>query len=303
MVANPLRITVLAGGPSAERSVSLDSGRSIADALRLRGHDVFMSDINADDLSALDRRADVVFSALHGEWGEDGQLQRILESRGIKYVGSNSETSAITIDKIETKQRLVAIDIPTPAFELWTADTLKSRQAPAIPIPVIVKPVDQGSSVATTIVREVKDFPAAVRLTIDTFHRALVEQFITGDEFTVGILGGTALPPLCIRPKRSFYDFTAKYEDDSTEYLFDAGHPRAVYESMSRMSERIFAHLHCRHLARIDWMVDRDNRVWFLEVNTLPGFTSHSLVPKAAKHIGIEFGELCDRLVRMALES
>src|SRR4029077_7497605 len=115
------------------------------------------------------------------------------------------------------------------------------------------------------------------KLTIDAFERALVEQFITGDELTVGFLGDTALPPIIIRPKREFYDYAAKYEDDATEYLFDAGHPRAVYDECARMSARIFKDLGCRHLARIDWMIDRDNRPWFLEVNTLPGFTSHSL--------------------------
>ncbi|MFO0840495.1 MAG: D-alanine--D-alanine ligase [Phycisphaerae bacterium] len=301
VVTDKLRITVLAGGPSAEREVSLQSGAAIAAALRRRGHDVHVADINADDCSALDRRANVIFSALHGTFGEDGQLQSILERRGIAFVGSDAAASRCAIDKVHTKQRAIAAGIDTPEFVVLDSIDLSAAQRLLDAGPVVVKPVDQGSSVLTTVVRRREDFEPAVRAVIDAYGRALVERCILGDEITVGILGEQPLPPICIRTQRGFYDYQAKYVDDDTKYLFDAGHSPAMLERAQNLSLRIFDLLGCRHLARVDWMVDRDERLWFLEINTLPGFTSHSLVPKAAARIGISFDALCDRLARMAL--
>jgi D-alanine-D-alanine ligase len=297
-----LRVTVLCGGPSAEREVSLDSGRAVADALRRRGHEVFVADVGPDNLAALDHPADVVFPALHGPFGEDGTIQRIMAERGIRFVGANARASALAMDKVASKNIARSAGIETPPFEVWVASTLATRTQPALPLPVIVKPVDQGSSVATTIVREPQAFLPAVRLAINQFQRALVEQFIHGHEVTVGIVGGEPLPPICIRPKREFYDYQAKYQDNATEYLFDAGYPGGVGERAQALSRQIFDLVGCRHLARVDWMLDREERLWFLEINTLPGFTSHSLVPKAAQRSGISFDDLVERLVWMALE-
>ncbi len=302
MKTRTLRITVLAGGPSAEREVSLASGAAIAAALRRRGHAVLVADIGPDDLAALDEPADVVFPALHGPFGEDGTVQRLMQDRGLRYVGSDATASATAMDKVATKALVAADGIDTPAHEVWDAGTLTTRSRPDIALPVIVKPTDQGSSVATTIVRTPDEFPPAVRKTLAASQHALVEQFIDGDELTVGIVGRRTLPPICIRSKRGFYDYTAKYEDDATEYLFDAGHPAELLERAQDLSLRVFDRLGCRHLARVDWMVDRTGRLWFLEINTLPGFTSHSLVPKAAAHTGLPFDELVERLVRMAHE-
>jgi len=318
----PLRVTVLCGGPSAERAVSLQSGRAVADALRRRGHDVFIADIGWDQLEALDQPADVVFPALHGTFGEDGTVQRMLEERHIPFVGADSCASAIAIDKVASKTRVREIGLETPAFEVWNGATLQSpsgsaghkqspsgsegpvfppRTAPDVPWPVVVKPIDQGSSVATTIVRAPDAFLPCVRDVVAGFGKALVEQFIDGDEITVGIVGEQTLPPICVRPKREFYDYEAKYVDDATEYLFDA-QPAALLEESQRLSRRVFECLGCRHLARVDWIAGRDGRLWFLEINTLPGFTSHSLVPKAAARAGISFDELVERLVFMAYE-
>ncbi len=296
MSASTLRILVLAGGPSAERDVSLDSGRAIAEALRRRGHAVTVADIRPDQLAALDGPFDVVFPALHGTFGEDGQLQRILEDRGVRFVGSGSRASEIAIDKVRTKQRALQLGIRTPEYEV-----VAPAGAALLSPPVVVKPIDQGSSVETTIVREPAALPGAVERVVRIFGGALVERFIAGDELTVGILDGRALPPICIRPKTAFYDYRAKYQDDRTEYLFDAGLPIGALAYARRESERLFADLHCRHLARIDWMVDPDGQAWLLELNTLPGFTSHSLLPKAAEKTGVPFDELCDRLARLAL--
>jgi D-alanine-D-alanine ligase len=292
-----LCVTVLAGGPSAEREVSLASGQAVAEALRRRGHDVLLADIGPDNLATLDHAADVVFPALHGTFGEDGTIQRIMEEHGIRFVGSGSRASALAIDKVATKQLAADLGIPTPAYEVVTPPG-----EPTLPLPVMVKPIAQGSSVGTTIVRDARELTPTVQAVAGTYGRALVERFVPGDELTVGILGEQTLPPICIQPNRDFYDYEAKYRDEHTEYLFETGHSSALLERVSALSRSIFEALDCRHLARVDWMVESDGRPWFLEVNTLPGFTSHSLVPKAAERVGIPFDELVEQLIRMALE-
>ncbi len=292
----PLRITVLAGGPSAEREVSLASGQAVAEALRRRGHTVFVSDIDADHLEALDRAADVIFPALHGTFGEDGTLQRIMEDRGLCFVGSGSWASATAMDKAATKAIAQRLGIPTPEYEV-----IELGSAVTLAPPVIVKPIAQGSSVATSVIKSGPVQPV-VDDVAQRFGAALVERFIDGAELTVGILGGRALPAIRIQPRREFYDYTAKYEDEGTEYLLDTGFSDKLLARLADWSRTLFEELGCRHLGRIDWIVTPDEQPWFLEVNTLPGFTSHSLVPKAAQATGIGFDELVERIVRMALE-
>lgn len=297
-IPEKLRITVLAGGPSAEREVSLDSGKAIAEALRARGHDVHVADINPADLSALDRPADVVFPALHGTFGEDGTLQRIMEDRGVCFVGSGSLASATAMDKVATKGIAAGLGVPVAEHEIITPPA-----RPTFEPPVVVKPIAEGSSVGTTVVRDPGKLLATVESVAADFGGAMVERFVAGDELTVGILGDRDLPPICIRPDRDFYDYEAKYHDSRTEYLFDAGYSRALLEQVSALSLRVFNELGCRHLGRIDWIVGPDESPTFLEVNTLPGFTGHSLVPKAAERIGIPFAELVEMLAAMALRS
>ena len=293
----PLRVTVLAGGPSAEREVSLASGGAIAAALAEKGHDVELADIGPSDLSALEIPADVIFPALHGTFGEDGTLQRIMEQRGLCFIGSGSDASAAAMDKVQTKRIALQRGVTTPDFQV-----IESTHDQMLPPPVVIKPVAEGSSVMTGVARD----PAAARSAADAviarYGRVLVERFVEGIEVTVGILGDRTLPPIWIRPKREFYDFEAKYQDNATEYVFETGLPAAVVQRAETWSLDVFRALGCRHLARIDWIVDADGIAWLLEVNTLPGFTSHSLVPKAAARIGISFADLTDRLVRMALE-
>lgn len=292
-----LRVTVLAGGPSAEREISLASGSAVAAALRNRGHDVFLADIGPDDLRALDHPADVIFPALHGVFGEDGVLQGIMEKRGLYFVGSGSTASALAMDKVAAKRIAIDNAVPTPEFEV-----VKPPAKATMNVPVVVKPVAEGSSVATSIVRDQNRLDDAVAAVTGRYGVALVERFIAGAEITVGILGDQPLPPIRIRPSREFYNFEAKYQDDRTEYLFDTGLKPVTLERAFEMSVKIYKALGCRHLGRIDWMVDERENPWFLEVNTIPGFTSHSLVPKAAAKIGISFEDLVLRLVRMAME-
>ncbi|MCH7870825.1 MAG: D-alanine--D-alanine ligase [Planctomycetes bacterium] len=296
-----LSVTVLAGGPSAERAVSLESGRAVAAALSKRGHEVYLSDISPDDLSALDHKADIVFPALHGTFGEDGAVQRIMERRGIRFVGSGSHASALAIDKIATKQQATAAGIVTPHCEVVAREQMP-HGLPPWSGPVVVKPIREGSSVLTSIVLKEADYAAAVSEVIGKHGRAMIEDYVAGEEITVGLLGGEPLPAICIRPKQRFYDYKAKYLDDRTEYLFDTNHPPGVLEQARAQSKQVFELLGCRHLARADWIVDRDNRLWFLEINTLPGFTSHSLVPMAAAKAGLSFEMLVEKLVELAWE-
>lgn len=296
-----LRITVLAGGPSAEREVSLASGSAVAAALRERGHRVTLADIGPDDLSALDTPADLIFPVLHGTFGEDGQLQAIMEQRGLRFVGSGSQASALAMDKIATKAVARELGIKVPE-QLLVESPAPTAELAGFGVPVVVKPIDQGSSVATYIVHEPDGVLPAVADVVNRFRRAMVERFIAGDEMTVGIVGSLALPPICVRPKRPFYDYEAKYIDDGTEYLFEAGQTAGQLEFLQKLSLRVYEALGCRHLARIDWIADQHGRPWLLEANTIPGFTSHSLVPKAAARAGMSFPDLCDRLVRLALE-
>ncbi len=297
----PLRITVLRGGPGAEREVSLKSGRAVAAALRLCGHQVFEADISPSDLGALDEPADMVFIALHGTFGEDGQIQRILEQRGLPYCGSGPEASALAMNKVRTKARCIEAGVPTPRFDVALPSRWRQACMNWTP-PVVVKPVAEGSSVDCVIVQDAVEFIPAVRHLVRKYGECLIEQFVRGFELTVGVLDQQALPPIWIRPARGFYDYEAKYIDDRTEYLFDIPLPAATLRRVQELSLRAFAAVGCRDFARVDWMVDAETREpYLLEINTIPGFTDHSLLPKAAAQAGIGFGELCQRLVTLAM--
>ena len=297
----PLTITVLAGGPSAERAVSLESGKAVHAALVRLGHRATLCDIGPEDLSALDRPADFVFIALHGAFGEDGQVQAELDSRGMPYGGSGAAASRLAMDKAEAKRRFDCVGVPTPPFEVVDAaglEGLTSRFA----LPAVVKPVDSGSSVDTTIARTAEGLLHDATALVEKYGRALVEWYIAGPELTVGVLGEVALPVCEIRPDRDFYDYQAKYLDDNTSYLFDLDLPSTLLERVQRLS--ILAHrtLGCRVLSRVDWMIDTKTlEPYVLEINTIPGFTSHSLVPKAAARIGLDFDQLCQRIVELSL--
>lgn len=294
---NKLRVTVLAGGPSPERDISLQSGQAVADALEKAGYRVNFRDINPHDLSALDVPNDVIFPALHGTFGEDGQLQQILESRRLCFVGSGSTASATAMDKPATKRAATDLGFSTPASAV-----LKRTDAIPLPPPVVIKPPAQGSSVHTYVCRTLEQADAALDSVAAAFGTALVEQFVPGTEITVGILFDQPLPPLRIKTPSGFYDFDAKYVAPSTEYLFETGLTESVLKQLALQSVALYNNLGCRHLARVDWIVDHAETPWLLELNTIPGFTSHSLVPKAAARIGVTFESLCTRLVETAWE-
>lgn len=296
-----LDITVLSGGPSDEREVSLVSGRCVAAALTTLGHRVVVRDISPGDLSALDRPADLVFIALHGAFGEDGGVQRELERRKIPFVGSDSVASALAMDKVRSKQRFIEAGLPTPRFDVVRPGKVAETVA-RWRLPVVVKPIDSGSSVDTYIVDASDDLGAILHDVIRKHNAALIEEFIDGPEITVGIVGRRVLPPIEIRTSRGFYDYQAKYIDEDTQYLTEIDLPDTLLDRMQRESLRCFEALGCRGFGRVDWMVDHiTHEPYILEVNTIPGFTTHSLLPKAAGKAGFSFAELCQHIVELAL--
>lgn len=300
----PLDITVLGGGPGDEREVSLQSGRMVRDALKRLGHRAIMLDIQPEELAALDVPADVVFIALHGAFGEDGALQRILEERRFPFTGSDSRASALAMDKVDTKARLIEKGIPTPRFDLVYEAAAAGDGPNAIEPPLVVKPRASGSSVDTFVVRDRERWASALETVVSRYGAALVETYIDGPELTVGILGDRALPVCQIRTRREFYNYEAKYLDDDTEYLFDIDLPEALLCRVQSLSLDAHRALGCRGFSRVDWMIDRASlEPYVIELNTIPGLTSHSLLPKAAARAGLSFDDLCQTIVSLAVET
>jgi len=301
-----LRITVLAGGAGSEREVSLESGKAVAGALRRCGHQVATADITPDDTSALDRpEVDIVFIALHGTFGEDGQVQRLCEARGVPYVGSGPEASALAMDKDAAKRAFRRAALATPDWVIVEAAQASQERRGLVDdlaLPCVVKPVDGGSSVGITIARDPASRDEAIERLLGNHGRAMVEAFVPGREMTVGVLGDRPLPVVEIIPRREFYDYIAKYQDAGTEYICPAQLPPAVAEHLRAAGLAAHRALGCRDFSRTDFILADDGTAYVLEVNTIPGFTSHSLLPKAAAAAGISFEQLCDRIVQLALE-
>ncbi len=296
----PLDVTVLSGGPGAEREVSLTSGQAVLKALVGLEHRATICDISPKDLSALNRPADFVFIALHGEFGEDGAVQEELEKRGIPYSGSGVEASRLAMNKVQSKRRFIQAGIPTPRYHLVNQQNLADVDG-WLMVPGVVKPVASGSSVGVTIGKTAETVHRMVSRLVDTYGEALVEEYIAGAELTVGILGDEALPVCEIRPAREFYDYEAKYEDDNTQYLFDLDLPEELLQYVQSLSLDAHRALGCSVFSRVDWMVAKNTmEPHALEVNTIPGFTSHSLVPKSAARVGIPFDILCQRIIDLS---
>ncbi|MCP4375247.1 MAG: D-alanine--D-alanine ligase [bacterium] len=301
-----LDITVLMGGPSSEREVSLLSGEAVAGALEFSGHHVLRADISRQDLTALDREGiDVVFIALHGDFGESGEVQALCEQRGLRYIGSNERASRLGMDKAATKQIFKRAGIPTPDWmiveEVHTPQEI-ARWLEELPLPVVLKPVDGGSSVDITIATDPKVRDEALDDLVDKYSRVMIERYLPGREFTVGIVGNSALPLVEIVPDGDFYDYHAKYDDDaSTRYVFDHGLDEQIVRRMSEDALNAHRILGCRDVSRVDFILDPDGIPNVLEINTIPGFTSHSLIPKAAAEASISFPRLVDAIVAMAM--
>lgn len=301
---NKLKIAVLCGGIGSERDVSLMSGKMIYEALKYSGSNVIQSDITPDDMRILDDTSiDVFFLALHGRFGEDGQLQKIMEDRRLCFTGSGSESSRNSFNKLLTKQVCFHAGLPVARHLIIEADDQEQELAEKLEKlsdKYVVKPLTQGSSVGVEITRDPKEAAAKAIQCFRTYGDGMVEQFIAGKEITVGIVNGQPLPILEIRSKAAFYDYHSKYIDNATEYLFDTIDDPELVERIQKIAVICFNELECRHLGRIDFILTADGIPYILEINTLPGFTSHSLLPMAAQKAGIPAPMLCRRIIEAA---
>lgn len=294
-----MNITVMLGGPSAEREVSLRSGAAVARALRSLGHNVSEVDPKNGTFE-LPEKCDVVFLVLHGTYGEDGQIQRQFENLGVIYTGCDAEASRIAFDKVLTKQKCIETGVPTAKFAV-----IRSPDAPFpkdLAPPLVVKPVRQGSSVGLQFVERIEDWKSAITQALKFDTDVLVEEKIVGRETTVGILAGLPLPIVEVRPRDGNYDYKNKYTSGATEYFCPADFNPATTKRIQDAALGAFQAIGGRDYARVDVMVRPDGSPVVLEVNTLPGMTETSLLPKAAAAAGLNYAQLCQRMVDLAVQ-
>ena len=295
------KVAVLMGGRSAERPVSLKSGERVLAALRAKGVNAHAFDPKDRGIEALRaERFDRAFVILHGRFGEDGTIQGALELLGIPYTGSGVLASALAMDKWHAKLVWQACGIPTPRSELIARDSDVQAVATRLGLPIMVKPANEGSSIGMTKVKAARDLDEAYALAANYDSVVVAESFIEGVELTAGILGDRPLPLIKLETPREFYDYQAKYEADDTRYLIPCGLPPDAERIVQDEALFAFRALGCSGWGRVDLMLDRSGKPYFLEVNTSPGMTDHSLVPMAARHAGISFEDLCLRILESA---
>lgn len=297
-MSRKLNITVMLGGPSAEREVSLRTGTAVAQALRSLGHTVNELDPRTPDWT-LPAGTEVVFLALHGTYGEDGTVQRQLDHLGVPYTGCDAEASRIAFDKVLTKEKCLSAGVPTAKYV-----TVTSSAAPlpaGLTLPLVAKPSRQGSSVGLQFIERAEDWGAALAESLKFDSEVLIEEKIVGRETTVAILAGRPLPVVEIRPKTGSYDYQRKYTAGATEYFCPADFDAATTQRIQDAALGAFKAVGGRDYARVDVMVRADGSPVVLEVNTLPGMTETSLLPKAAAAAGMTYAELCQRMIDLAL--
>jgi len=294
MSDKPRRLAVLMGGPSAEREVSLRSGAASAGALREAGYQV--DEVVVDDANfILPDGTELAFLSMHGPFGEDGQVQDILKARGIPFTGADAETSRITIDKEKTKEKLRLAGVPTPGGQL-----VRRVEEVTLPLPLFVKPNTQGSSVGSRAAATREELSLAVADALKFDSAVLVEQLIIGRELTVGVLGDQVLPIVEIRPLHGFYDYTNKYTRGCTEYFCPAALPDDITAQIQAYALAAHRSVGNTVYSRIDFLLEKDTHPYCLEINTIPGMTATSLLPKAAAVAGLTFPQLCRRIVELS---
>ncbi|WP_045752061.1 D-alanine--D-alanine ligase [Candidatus Methylopumilus turicensis] len=294
------KVAVLLGGKSGEREVSLKSGSAVLAALQAQGIDAEAFDPATRPLHDL-AQYDAAFISLHGRFGEDGTMQGALELFGIPYTGSGVMASAIGMDKWRTKLIWHAAGVTTPAFEVVSADSDFAAIEQKLGLPLFVKPANEGSSIGISKVKTAGGLKAAYELAAKSDPLVIAEQFVGGGEYTVGILGDQVLPIVRIVPANEFYDFEAKYLRDDTQYLCPCGLPSAQEARIQAEALQAFKAIGGTGWGRVDFLMDEAGKHYFLEVNTSPGMTDHSLVPMAAKAAGIPFGDLVKRILSLAI--
>ena len=295
------RVAVLMGGCSAEREISLKSGRAVHAALLQRGIDAHAVDAGDDVLQQLGQGFDRVFIVLHGRGGEDGVIQGALETMGLPYTGSGVLGSALGMDKLRSKWLWQALDFGVPEFVVINDETKPDELIAKLGLPLMIKPSREGSSLGVSKVMESAQLPAALAAARELDDCVIAERFIQGGEYTCAILGREALPMIRIETPRAFYDYQAKYFAEDTRYLCPCGLDRTQEATLQRLALEAFDVLACHGWGRVDFMVDGEGRPWLIEVNTVPGMTDHSLVPMAARQAGLSFDELAWRILEETL--
>ena len=288
------KVAVLKGGPSSEREVSLRSGAAVAKALRERGYEVAEVLVGEDSSFAVPPGTEVAFVAMHGHFGEDGTIQALLRKQGIPHTGSSPEASARAFDKSQSKPVIAAAGIPTPPFEF-----LRKGQKRTLPLPVVVKPVRQGSSVGVSRVFHEAEWPAALAAALGYDEIALVEEFIPGRELTVGVVGDVVLPVMEIVAPDGFFDYRAKYTAGVSQHVFPRDLSEATVRACQAAARATFRALGCSGMGRVDIRLRPDGQFFVLELNNIPGMTEISLLPDAARAHGWSFPELCEIILNM----
>jgi D-alanine-D-alanine ligase len=298
------RIGVLAGGSSNEREISLRSGKAVYSALLSKGLDAVLIDIKDDIYDIINKKnIDMAFIALHGRFGEDGTVQKMLEDASIPYTGSRVKASALALDKIASKEAFIKNNIPVPGYIVFEKGKFLIDNAQCIGYPLVVKPQLEGSSIGLSIVKEKGSLEKALDKAFQYGDKVILEEYIHGRELTVGILNDKALPVIEIVTRNNVYDYEAKYKNADTQYLVPAPIARDTYKKASYLGTMAHKALGCTSFSRVDMIMDKAGKVFVLEVNTIPGMTERSLLPKAALAIGLRFNELCVKILENTLNS
>jgi D-alanine-D-alanine ligase len=310
------KVLVLAGGRSREREVSLRSGKAVAEALGSKGHEVTLWDLNEVSVGNIEaERPEVVFLALHGKYGEDGTVQGLLDILDLPYTGPGVLASAMAMNKVLTKKLLAYEGLPTADFLLYDFHGISVSEADIenvvkeiiteLGIPVVVKPATEGSSIGTSIVKTEEALVGALRAALEYDREIVVEKFIDGVEVTAAVLGNddpTVLPLIEIVAENEFYDYEAKYNPGMSHHIIPARISDRARQRAAELAREVYKVFRCRGFSRVDFIIDADDNPLVLEINTIPGMTAMSLFPDAARAAGMEFAELCERIVKLALE-
>ena len=297
------KILVLMGGWSNEREISLISGESVFNSLITSGLDVIKLDLNKDNISKVkELNPDRIFIVLHGKGGEDGEIQLHLENLGIPYTGSGSESSKVCMNKRTTKKILLENNIQTPSYIKISKSTNIEDIENSFQYPFVIKPTSEGSSIGVYVVEDRVSCKEAINENIKISNDVIVEEYISGKEYTVGIVDNNALPVIKLIPPGKFYDFEAKYNSKETKYICPSGLDQNTEEEIKKLSLNCFSLLNCRGWGRVDLIIDEKNKPWVIELNTVPGMTEHSLVPMAANYRNINFNELVLKILDTTFE-
>lgn len=305
------KIGVLMGGPSTERGISLKSGKAVYESLKQMGIEVIAIDIKTDDIKENIRLIEsyginCAFLALHGRFGEDGQIQQILDDLKVPYTGSDAQASKLAMDKIASHRVFTAYGLNVPRYKVIERPVDPSlkviSEGDFLEFPLVVKPATQGSSVGLSIVDKKDELDKALELAFNFDERLLIEEYINGREVTVGILDEQVLPVIEIIPKKRFFDYEAKYQPGMTDYIVPAKLEDEITRNLRQTALKAHKVLDCFGCCRVDMILRNDNVAFILEVNTIPGLTQTSLLPKAAKVAGIDFAKLCIKLIQLAYE-